>query len=114
MTHFSEYDAVLFAWELAPRVPLRDALPPLLEGKRRALIVVGPEGGFAHGEADAATQHGAHLLWLGARILRTDTAALALLAVIDALIQPVSGTAACLLSPPAGAELGPIRRTYVD
>jgi 16S rRNA (uracil1498-N3)-methyltransferase len=48
------------------------------------LIVVGPEGGFTHGEAESAGGRGAALLWLGPRILRTDTAAMALLAVIGA------------------------------
>jgi 16S rRNA (uracil1498-N3)-methyltransferase len=82
---FSAYDAVLFAWELAPPLPLRERLPALLSSARRALVVVGPEGGFTHDEADAAARLGAALLWLGPRILRTDTAAMALLAVIDAL-----------------------------
>ncbi len=82
---FSEYDAVLFAWELAEAVPLRETLAPALRGARRVLLVVGPEGGFTHDEAEAARQRGAAMLWLGPRILRTDTAALALLAVIGAL-----------------------------
>lgn len=85
LARFHDYDAVLFPWELAPRTPLRETLPPLLRGARRAMIAIGPEGGFAHHEAEAAVAHGAHLLWLGSRILRTETAALALLAVIDAL-----------------------------
>lgn len=85
LARFGEYDAVLFAWELAPQVPLsarlRDVLPPA----GRALIVVGPEGGFTHDEADAARENGAQLISLGPRILRTDTAAIALLAVIGSL-----------------------------
>ncbi len=81
---FNEYDAVLFPWELAERVPLRESLPGVLPVAGRALVVVGPEGGFAHHEAEAAREHGAALLWLGPRILRTDTAAMALLAVIGA------------------------------
>jgi 16S rRNA (uracil1498-N3)-methyltransferase len=84
---FGDYDAVLFAWELAPRVLLREALPDLLRKAGRALIVIGPEGGFTHDEAEAARAHGAALLWMGPRILRTETAALALLAVADALTQ---------------------------
>jgi len=81
---FAEYDTVLFAWELAPAEPLHDRLRALLPHAGRVLIVVGPEGGFAHAEAEAATSGGAHLLWLGSRILRTDTAAVVLLAVIGA------------------------------
>jgi 16S rRNA (uracil1498-N3)-methyltransferase len=72
----SDYDAVLFPWEIAERSALRESLPPLLRDARKILIVVGPEGGFSHREADAARTAGAHLLWLGPRILRTETAAL--------------------------------------
>jgi 16S rRNA (uracil1498-N3)-methyltransferase len=48
-------------------------------------LVVGPEGGFTHAEAEAAVKRRAILVSLGSRILRTDTAAVALLAVIGAL-----------------------------
>jgi 16S rRNA (uracil1498-N3)-methyltransferase len=85
LERFGEYDAVLFAWELAPRVPLRERLLAALPGSGRVLVVVGPEGGFTHGEVESATRRGAALLSLGPRILRTDTAAMALLAVIGAL-----------------------------
>jgi 16S rRNA (uracil1498-N3)-methyltransferase len=87
LARFPEYDAVLFPWELAPRVPLRERLPELLGNGRRALVVIGPEGGFSQEEAVAAQARGAALLWLGSRILRTETAAMALLAVIDALVD---------------------------
>ena len=89
---FEEYDCVLFAWELAAHLPLREELPRLLAGKRRVLAVVGPEGGFTHAEAEAARERGAHPIWLGPRILRTETAALALLAVIDALVLSAPAT----------------------
>jgi 16S rRNA (uracil1498-N3)-methyltransferase len=82
---FEEYEAVLFAWELAPPVPLREQLLSALPAVGRVLVVVGPEGGFTHDEAERAVRHGATLLSLGRRILRTDTAAVALLAVIGAL-----------------------------
>jgi 16S rRNA (uracil1498-N3)-methyltransferase len=81
---FRNYEAVLFAWELASQIPLRERLPAVLPAAGRVLIVVGPEGGFTHGEAESAGGRGAALLWLGPRILRTDTAAMALLAVIGA------------------------------
>jgi 16S rRNA (uracil1498-N3)-methyltransferase len=82
---FGRYDAVAFAWELTQPQPLRKRLDELLRGVARLLIVVGPEGGFSHGEADAAVAAGAVPLWLGPRILRTETAALALLAIVGAL-----------------------------
>lgn len=85
VTRFGEYDRVLFAWELAPPEPLHRRLTDLLPERGRVLVVIGPEGGFTHSEAELAHAHGAALLWLGPRVLRTDTAALVLLAVIGAV-----------------------------
>jgi len=84
LDRFAEYDAVFFAWELASPMPLRERLLAALPSRGRILVVIGPEGGFTHEEAQTAARHGAVLLSLGPRILRTDTAALALLAVIGA------------------------------
>jgi 16S rRNA (uracil1498-N3)-methyltransferase len=85
LVRFSEYDLVLFPWELAPPVSLRESLLAALRDARHMLVVIGPEGGFAHDEAEAACERGAKLLSLGPRILRSETAAMVLLAVIDAL-----------------------------
>jgi len=85
LSKFGEYDAVLFAWELAPPQALRDALLSMLPERGDVLAIVGPEGGFTHAEAAAALDRGAVAISLGPRILRTDTAAMALLAVIGAL-----------------------------
>jgi 16S rRNA (uracil1498-N3)-methyltransferase len=87
LDRMGEYDRTIFAWELAAQIPLRDRLPELLSGIQRVLLVIGPEGGFSHDEAQAAEQQGASLVWLGTRILRTETAGLALLAVISALTE---------------------------
>jgi 16S rRNA (uracil1498-N3)-methyltransferase len=85
LERFPEYDLVLFPWELARPVSLRESLLAALHDARHALVVIGPEGGFAHDEAEAARERGAILLSLGPRILRSETAAMVLLAVIDAL-----------------------------
>ena len=82
---FSKYDCVLFPWELAGDAPLRDVLPSMIAGARRVLIVVGPEGGFAHSEAEAAGRSGAHVIGLGTHILRTETAALVVVALLNYL-----------------------------
>lgn len=82
---FETYDVVLLPWELADRAPLRDRLPELIAGARNMLVVIGPEGGFSHAEADAARSAGAQLISLGERILRTETAALVVLAVLNYL-----------------------------
>jgi 16S rRNA (uracil1498-N3)-methyltransferase len=85
LARFAEYDVVLFAWEAAQPEPLHERLARAVPASGRALVVVGPEGGFTHDEADEAERRGGMLVWLGPRILRTDTAAIVLLAVIGAL-----------------------------
>lgn len=75
-----EFDLALVAWEREAGAPgLRDRLAGVAPGARLALYV-GPEGGLTEAEAAAAAAAGAHLVGLGPRILRTETAALAALA----------------------------------
>jgi len=82
---FAGYDAIVFPWELAARIPMALQLPGMLQGAKLLLIVIGPEGGFSHGEVAQAEQRGARTISLGPRILRTETAALALCSVVNYL-----------------------------
>ena len=69
--------------------PIAEALAALDKDARAApwAIVIGPEGGFAAGELDALRRiKNVTSVGLGPRILRADTAALAALAVWQALI----------------------------
>ena len=75
-----DFDAAIFAWELAEQ-PLRTALVSLAKA-RSILVIVGPEGGFSHEEAEAVVAAGAHAVSLGSRILRTETAPLVILTAI--------------------------------
>lgn len=79
---FVRYDAVLLAWESVEPVPLRDRLGTLVAGAERILTIVGPEGGFAHDEAQAAIEAGAAPIALGPRILRTETAGMIVLTAL--------------------------------
>ncbi len=54
---------------------------------QRVLVLVGPEGGFTSGEVEQAVTLGCRPLDLGPRILRVETAALMLTAVIAAKIR---------------------------
>ena len=47
-------------------------------------LMVGPEGGFSPAEEEAALAHGAVALSMGPRVLRTETAALAAMAALNA------------------------------
>ncbi len=73
---FGSFDRVLLPWELADPRPLRDVLPPLVADVATLLIAIGPEGGLSQSEARDAETAGAHLVSLGRRILRTETAGL--------------------------------------
>lgn len=56
-----------------------------LRGPTALTLIAGPEGGFAPAEREAAFASGCHGMRLGPRILRTETAAVAALAVLQAL-----------------------------
>lgn len=86
LNRFNAYDAVLFPWELAEGGSLRETLPGLIRDAQRILVVIGPEGGFSHAEAERAKTAGAAVVSLGSQILRTETAALVLLSVLRYLI----------------------------
>lgn len=58
------------------------SIPP---GARRILLLAGPEGGLAPAEESAAISRGFVRVRLGPRVLRTETAALAAIASIQAL-----------------------------
>ena len=57
------------------------SLPPA----QSAVLLIGPEGGLTAEEEDLARSHGFQAVQLGARVLRTETAALAALAAMQAL-----------------------------
>ena len=73
-------DLPLFCWEEAT-TPLKD----VIRGKDPSTVsvVIGPEGGFSADEARAAEAAGMIAVSLGARILRTETAAGAVLSVLS-------------------------------
>ena len=61
----------------------RSALPPGADRHARPLLAVGPEGGWTDYERDALLEHGFQLFSLGTRTLRSDTACLALVSVLE-------------------------------
>jgi 16S rRNA (uracil1498-N3)-methyltransferase len=70
----------LMLWEEGS-IPLNTALPP--ETPASCALLVGPEGGFSAAEAQAAIAAGFVPVSLGKRILRTETAGLAVAAVLQ-------------------------------
>lgn len=72
------YDITIIAWERA-----RDRrLKGLLNGKQKILAFVGPEGGFTADEIEEAQASGAIPITLGDKILRSETAGIALITMI--------------------------------
>ena len=84
---FAQYDLVLFCYECGG-APLRQLLAetaPANGEKLKIAIVTGAEGGFAAEEAEMAAKAGAKTVGLGPRILRCETAPLAVLASVMTL-----------------------------
>jgi 16S rRNA (uracil1498-N3)-methyltransferase len=71
---------LLMPWEEGTE-PIRQVLRKQKEAKQ-VVVLIGPEGGFSKAEAEAADSRGFHLVSLGPNILRTETAAIAALAMI--------------------------------
>jgi 16S rRNA (uracil1498-N3)-methyltransferase len=69
-------------------IPWEEGTQPLKEVLRQApdaqhiIVLIGPEGGFSSAEASMAREKGFHAVSLGPNILRTETAAIAVLGMI--------------------------------
>jgi 16S rRNA (uracil1498-N3)-methyltransferase len=70
---------VFIAWESERRLRLRDAMPQTV---RALSLVIGPEGGIADDEIAIARESGAVTVSLGGRTLRSETAAIAAVALV--------------------------------
>jgi 16S rRNA (uracil1498-N3)-methyltransferase len=79
---FPDYDRVYLPWEAADPRPLREAIADDVPRAQTMLAIIGPEGGFSREEAERAIAAGARPISLGRRILRTETAALVVLAAL--------------------------------
>jgi 16S rRNA (uracil1498-N3)-methyltransferase len=70
-------------------LPWEEGTAPIKEVLRKnpdidqIIVLIGPEGGFSATEATSAKERGFHLVSLGPNILRTETAAIAVLSMIS-------------------------------
>lgn len=71
---------LLLPWEEGTE-PMKNILRQI-PGIMNVIVLIGPEGGFSAQEAEMAKERGFHLVSLGPNILRTETAALAVLSMI--------------------------------
>lgn len=72
----------LILWEGERNRSLKDVISSI-EKPLSVVVVIGPEGGFDPLEVRHFTQHGFQSVSLGSRILRTETASIAILAVMQ-------------------------------
>lgn len=80
-------DVILMPYELASDMKsTREVLGAITPGQSIG-VFIGPEGGFDADEAALAKEAGARLITLGKRILRTETAPLAVLSVLMYLLE---------------------------
>ena len=71
---------LLFCWENEPKTTIREILSTC-EGD--IIVLIGPEGGFSEQEVKNIKNVGGISVTLGKRILKTDTAAISVLAMIN-------------------------------
>lgn len=88
---FAQYDIVLFCYECGGS-PLRSILGEMQRStdggdRLKIAIVTGSEGGFSAEEAECAAKAGAKTIGLGPRILRCETAPLAVVASVMTLTE---------------------------
>ena len=77
-----ELDVCLIPYELAKGMKETKEIIGNIRPGQSVGIFIGPEGGFEEEEVSAAIEAGAHPITLGKRILRTETAGLAILSVL--------------------------------
>lgn len=80
-------DVTLIPYELAQGMQETKAQIEAIKSGQSIGIFIGPEGGFEAAEVSAAVESGAAAITLGRRILRTETAGLAMLSVLMFVLE---------------------------
>ena len=81
LNRLKEFDLVIVAYENEKHISLKDVLQNCKEAENIA-IIIGPEGGIDANELKLLENKGANVASLGKRILRTETAPIAMLSMI--------------------------------
>lgn len=77
------FDLVLLAYENEQTITLKQELKKLQNNKRLKIgVIIGPEGGIDYKEVEMLTKAGTKVITLGKRILRTETASVAIMSNI--------------------------------
>lgn len=78
----SKMDMIFIPYEEATDMEYTRKMLAKIQPNMSVGVFIGPEGGFAPEEVEEAVDKGAHSITLGKRILRTETAGMALMAVV--------------------------------
>lgn len=81
--NISKYDIVLVPYESEENISIKQILKGLKRNIASIAIVIGPEGGFSDEEINLLKENGAQICTLGQRILRTETAAIATVSMVN-------------------------------
>ena len=82
-----EAEALLIPYEDAKGMSHSREVLSAMRGKASIGIFIGPEGGFEESEVETLRQAGGQVITLGHRILRTETAGMATLAILMYLLE---------------------------
>lgn len=82
LSYAEQLDVVMISYELAEGMEETRQFIDAIQPGQSVGFFIGPEGGFEREEVEFAIQKGARPITLGKRILRTETAGLAVLAVL--------------------------------
>ena len=82
LEYAKEMDSIIVPYENAKGISYTKEVISEAKACARLAIFIGPEGGFADSEIESAKEAGAKLVTLGNRILRTETAGMATLAIL--------------------------------
>lgn len=83
LSRSSEADLKLLLWEEEEQRTLKETLRNQSGDIQSVSVVIGPEGGFTQEESEQFQQHGYLPISLGKRILRTETAGLVVLGILQ-------------------------------
>ena len=77
-----DIDLCVLLWEMEKENMIKKVLQEH-RGIKHLLVVIGPEGGFSHEEVESAKAAGFITASLGSRIVRTETASIAVLSILE-------------------------------
>lgn len=82
--NISKYDIVLVPYENELDINIKQVLKNFKRNNIASIaIIIGPEGGFSDSEIDLLKENGASICTLGPRILRTETAGIATVSMVN-------------------------------